>query len=85
LLLRDVNDTRVLKNREIGKQEGRSYQSNSLYIEDRSNETAANTMISLIHQTNYLLEQLLRTLEKDFLNKGGFTEKLYKFRRNKKD
>lgn len=44
-------------------------------------ESAANTLICLIHQTNYLLDQLLKTLETDFLNHGGFTERLYQFRR----
>ena len=34
-------------------------------------------MICLIHQTNYLLDQQLRTLEKAFLEEGGFTERLY--------
>jgi len=34
-------------------------------------------LIPLIHQTNYLLDQQLRTLEKEFLNEGGFTEKVY--------
>jgi four helix bundle suffix protein len=36
---------------------------------------AANTLICLIHQANYLLDQLLRQLEKQFLQKGGFTER----------
>lgn len=40
-------------------------------------ETAANTMICLIHQANYLLDQQLRALEKEFLEHGGFTERLY--------
>lgn len=30
--------------------------------------------------TNYLLDQLLRQLEQQFLNEGGFTEKLYRVR-----
>ena len=33
--------------------------------------------VCLIHQTNYLLDQQLRQLEKAFLEKGGFTERLY--------
>jgi len=32
---------------------------------------AANTLICLIHQTNYLLDQQLRRLERDFLEEGG--------------
>lgn len=47
------------------------------YIKDSPPEIAANTMVCLIHQTNYLLDQQLRTLEKEFLKGGGFTEKLY--------
>ena len=37
-------------------------------------------MICLIHQTNYLLDQQLRALEKEFLEEGGFTERLYRVR-----
>jgi four helix bundle suffix protein len=47
-------------------------------------ETAANAMICLIHQTNYLLDQQLRQLDKAFLEEGGFTEKLYKMRKDKR-
>ena len=59
----------------------RSYLTYKLYIEaPASPEIAANAMICLIHQTNYLLDQQLRTLEKEFLKEGGFTEKLYRTR-----
>ena len=34
-------------------------------------------MVCLIHQTNYLLDQQLRALEKEFLKEGGFTERMY--------
>ena len=51
------------------------------YIERASPEIAANTVICLIHQTNYLLDQQLRQLEKAFLNEGGFTERLYRERK----
>ena len=57
------------------------------YIENSPPETASNTMICLIHQTNYLLDQQLRVLEKEFLEEGGFTERLYRTRvqmRNRK-
>ena len=57
----------------------RSYTTYKPYIES-SPETAANTIICLIHQTNYLLDQQLRTLEKEFLKEGGFTERLYRTR-----
>ena len=57
----------------------RSYSTYKTYIEG-SSEIAANTMVCLIHQTNYLLDQQLRALEKEFLNEGGFTERLYRAR-----
>jgi four helix bundle suffix protein len=51
------------------------------YVEKASLEIAANTVICLIHQTNYLLDQQLRQLEKSFLEHGGFTERLYRERK----
>lgn len=58
----------------------RSYTTYKSYIENAPPEVAANTMICLIHQTNFLLDQQLRTLEKEFLEEGGFTERLYRTR-----
>lgn len=59
-----------------------SYQS---YLKDA--ESAANTLICLIHQTNYLLDKQLRTLSEEFVQQGGFNERIYQkrneFRRNK--
>jgi four helix bundle suffix protein len=36
--------------------------------------------LCVIHQNNYLLDQQLRVLEKEFLKEGGFTERLYRTR-----
>ena len=58
----------------------RSYTTYKPYIGNSSAEIAANTMICMIQQTNYLLDQQLRALEKAFLKDGGFTEKLYRAR-----
>jgi restriction system protein len=58
----------------------RSYTTYRPYIESSSPETAANALICLIHQANYLLDQQLRALEKEFLKEGGFTERLYRAR-----
>jgi restriction system protein len=63
----------------------RSYKSYRTYIEHSSPEIAANTLICLIHQTNFLLDQQLRTLEKAFLEEGGFTERLYRARTQARD
>ena len=58
----------------------RSYMTYKAYIEQSPPEIAANAMACLIHQTNYLLDQQLWTLEKAFLDEGGFTERLYRTR-----
>lgn len=63
----------------------RSYETYRPYIERGSPEEAANTMVCLIHQTNYLLDQQLRALEKGFLDEGGFTERLYRTRIQARD
>lgn len=62
----------------------KSYMTYKTYIESSAPEVAANTMICLIHQASYLLDQLLRRLERDFLEHGGFTERLYNARQEKK-
>jgi len=58
----------------------RSYLTYKSYIKGSPPEVAANTLVCLIHQTKYLLDQQLRQLEKAFLKDGGFTERLYKAR-----
>lgn len=42
-----------------------------------SSEVAANTLICLINQASYLLGRQLQNLEQQFLQQGGFTERLY--------
>jgi four helix bundle suffix protein len=46
-------------------------------IRDASPVTAANTLVCLINQATYLLRRQLESLEKQFLEHGGFTEKLH--------
>jgi restriction system protein len=36
----------------------------------------ANALICLIHQTNYLLDQQIAALEKQFVEDGGYSEQL---------
>ncbi|MBN2559999.1 MAG: four helix bundle protein [Phycisphaerae bacterium] len=58
----------------------RSYSTYRTYVESAPAEAAANTIICLIHQANYLLDQQLRQLDQQFLADGGFTERLYRVR-----
>ena len=70
--------------RGLAYEKNRTYMTYKPYIEDSSPEIAANTIICLIHQTNYLLDQQLRQLEATFLEQGGFTERLYWARKNRR-
>jgi len=45
-----------------------------------SAEVAANTLICLINQASFLLGRQLQKLEQQFLDEGGFTERLYRER-----
>ena len=58
----------------------KSYDSIKTCIESRPPEVVANSLICLIHQTNYLRDQQLRQLEKDFLEEGGLRERMTRAR-----
>ncbi|MCK4783605.1 MAG: four helix bundle suffix domain-containing protein [Desulfobacteraceae bacterium] len=47
---------------------------------DATPKVAANTLLCLINQAIYLLKRQIEKLEQDFVEKGGFTEKLYRVR-----
>jgi four helix bundle suffix protein len=69
--------------RRLAYENNRSYVTYRSYIENSPPEVAANTLVCLIHQTNYLLDQQLRQLEQAFLEEGGFTERLYRSRKRR--
>jgi four helix bundle suffix protein len=77
LTLWGKNHPKAKKIRNLAYARNRSYTTYQAYIEGAPPGVAANTLLCLIHQTNFLLDQQLRQLEKQFLEKGGFTEKLY--------
>ncbi len=77
LLLWEKTHPKAQAVRKLAWEKNRSYTTYKTYIEASPPEVAANTIICLIHQANYLLDQQLRQLEKQFLKEGGFTEKLY--------
>ena len=51
----------------------------------RPPETIANMAIILINQADYLLFKQLERLEQDFLNQGGFSERMSRLRRQHRD
>jgi restriction system protein len=44
-------------------------------------EVSANILLCLSNQASYLLMRQIERLEKDFVEKGGFTERLYQYRK----
>jgi four helix bundle suffix protein len=66
--------------RKLGSKSDVSYESFRTYIETRPPDIVANILICLIHQTNYLLDQQLRALEKAFLVEGGLRERMTRAR-----
>ena len=65
--------------RALAYRSDKSYMTYKTYM--RTAEGASNCAICLLHQANYLLDQQLKSLERDFLKDGGFTERLYRARK----
>ena len=84
LTLWGKNDPTAQAVRRLAYEKERSYMTYRSYVEESPPEISANTVICLIHQTNYLLDQQLRQLERAFLNEGGFTERLYRARKERR-
>ncbi len=57
-----------------------TYEAYRTYIEQADPETAANAIICLIHQANYLLDQQIRSLEQAFIKEGGLRERMTRVR-----
>jgi len=72
------DDPRVLEIRNSYKMD----RSNRAYMSYRSNgESFGNLMLTLLAQENYLLDQMIRSLEAKFIREGGYSENLAKKRR----
>lgn len=77
---------RLYQSDKSGKSDGsdRSDTSDPYNIAGATEEAAANTLICLINQASFLLGRQLQKLEKEFLEKGGFTERLYRERQKER-
>lgn len=58
----------------------KSDRSDPYLIRTTDAETAANTLICLINQASFLLGRQIRKLEESFAKEGGFSERLYQVR-----
>jgi len=76
----EKGDREALFVRRLGANKDSSYETYRTYLETRPPEVVANILICLIHQTNYLLDQLLRQLEKAFVEEGGLRERMTRAR-----
>ncbi|RYD75922.1 MAG: four helix bundle protein [Verrucomicrobiaceae bacterium] len=76
----DKNSKEALYVRKLGKQPGETFETYRPFLETRTADILANIAICLIHQANYLLDQQIRRLEKDFVQKGGIRERMTRAR-----
>ena len=76
----DKNSREALYVRKLGKKSTLSYEDFREFIETLPAEVVANILICLIYQANYLLDQQLRRLERDFLKEGGLRERMTRVR-----
>ena len=79
------DSTEALFARKLGKTPGESYETYRPLMDTRPPGTLANLALCLIHQANYLLDQQIRRLGKDFLKKGGLRERMTRARLNYRD
>jgi len=79
-LLWEKDSPEALFVRKLGAMPDVSYESYRTYVDTRPPEIVANILVCLIHQTNYLLDQQLRALEKAFLKEGGLRERMTRAR-----
>src|SRR5207237_3204770 len=75
---KDSKEARFVRN--LGNKSYVTYESYREFCETRPAEVVANIAICLIHQTNYLLDQQIHRLEKDFLKEGGLRERMTRAR-----
>ncbi|MFH1385876.1 MAG: four helix bundle suffix domain-containing protein [Patescibacteria group bacterium] len=73
---------RVAEIRQLAYKTDKTNETYRAYLENPEN--FANCLICLIHQANFLLDRQLAALDKNFLEEGGFTEKLYQKRKNRR-
>jgi four helix bundle suffix protein len=66
--------------RKLGSKAHVTFETYREMVETRPAEVVANIAICLIHQANYLLDQQIRRLEKDFVEQGGLRERMTRVR-----
>ncbi len=67
----DRDSTKARFVRELGRRTPQTFELYREFVETRPPEAICNIAICLVHQTNYLLDQQLKTLEKEFIEQGA--------------
>lgn len=81
----DKNSPEALYVRNHSRGSDVSYETYREFVDTRPANVVANIAVCLIHQANYLLDQQLKRLEKDFLKDGGLRERMTKARLQARD
>jgi restriction system protein len=76
----DKNDPRAIEIRNLSYKSTKTYKTYQSYLNNP--ESAANCAICLINQVNYLLDRQIKSLENQFIETGGYTEKFRQQREN---
>ncbi len=86
------DDPEAREVRAVGQKKDRSDQADrtdgeaySRWLAGKDPAVVANTVICLIHQANYLLDQQIAGLERQFVEGGGYSEQLAKARIEKRE
>ena len=74
------DDPHTLRLRELNRQPDADYETFRKGIEHQDPAICANVILGLIKVTNYLLDQQIRRLEKDFVEHGGLRESMTRAR-----
>lgn len=78
LKLWDKDNLEAKAIRALSYKADKTYETYKSYL--KSAEKAANCLVCLIHQANYLLDRQLQALESAFIKEGGYSENLFKKR-----
>ena len=74
------DDPRAQEVRRKAYEDNRSYVCYRSYFEEANPERAANAALCLVCQATYLLDRLLKQLERNFIAEGGLSERMTRAR-----
>lgn len=66
--------------RKLAYREDKTYTTYQTYIEEKSAETGANTLLCMIHQACFLLDRLKKSQETKFIEECGLSERMHNAR-----